>query len=224
MHQQTSPPCPPFHLQLSVLHTDTDLHTCQTSTWRHISKFSTCSWHNRNKRFINQIHTSYYKKRNWKSKDLWLWMRMILDSYAIAFPKSNATGLPPASLRATKIHYFSTCTKEHSQALLRKNGLDYLLQKDASQVRHLLSTPPQCIACWKYVDVQWYLFSKQLLKSPILFQNVFLKNQKKITKIFLKFLLTMKSKIILGLSWFQSKPVWLDLFQKKNQKIKQSVF
>lgn len=154
MHQQTSPPCPQLHLQLSVLHTDTDLHTCQTSTWRHISKISTCFWHNiMLSQRLPEIKGSVIKfieiiirKRNWKSKDLGLQMKVISDSYTIVLPKSDATRLPPAFLRVAKIRYFSTCTTKHSISIAKKNGSDYLLKKDASQVRHCLSTLPLRVA------------------------------------------------------------------------------
>lgn len=67
-------------------------------------------------------------------------MQVISDSYTIVFPKSDATRLPSASLRATKICYFSTCTTKHPISTTKENGSDYLLQKDVSQVRHHLST------------------------------------------------------------------------------------
>lgn len=192
MHQQTSPPCPQFHLHLSVLHTDTDLHTSQTTTWRDISKFSTCFWHNimlsqklpEIKDYVIKSTEVIIWKRNWKPKDLWLWMQVISDSQTIVFPKSYATQFPPASLRATKICYFSTCTWKHSISIAKKNGSDYLLQKDASQMKGA-ETPPihtvslyglerlykQTVWC-KSVDLQWYLFSKHLLKS-LFFSKIF---------------------------------------------------
>lgn len=118
-------------------------------------------------------------------------MQVIADSYTIVFPKSDATRLPSGSLRATKVCYFSTCITKHSISITKENGSDYLLQKDVSQVRHLLSTlyqrmalkgstrkqPAENLLTYRFTDLQWYLFSKNL--KSILFQNVFLRKTKK---------------------------------------------
>lgn len=176
MHQPTSAPCPQFHLQLSVLHTHTDLRICQTSTWKHISKFSTCFWHNiMLSQKLPEIKGSVIKsievtirKRNWKSKDLWLWTQVILDSYRIVFPKSDATGLPPASLRATKICYFSTCTTELSTSITKKNGSDYLLQK----VVWWDTAYPHFLSEWPWKALQANILLKMLTYSDICFLSI----------------------------------------------------
>lgn len=146
--------------------------------------FPTCLWHNvmLSQTFPEIIHSVLkyidvtVRKKTLKSKGLWLWVEVVLDSYTIVFPTSDSAWLPSASFKAAKACYFSTCTTKNSIQITKKNNWknSQVIYPRKMLVR-LDADYPYCLSvwswkalqavCWKICWLHWYLFSKQLLKS-----------------------------------------------------------
>lgn len=98
------------------------------------------------------------RKRNLKSKDLWLGMQVISDSYTLVFPKSDATWLPPASLEQQRYAISLPAQQSIPKASLRKKA--QIIHSRKTLVRWDTAYPHcLCVLPWKALQ------AKSLLKS-----------------------------------------------------------